>query len=71
MAISFNKNSKPKVLSSCEHCGKKADDYFDCANLTCHRLFIACQTCKEDYQGLCKVELSRSKTLASPQIFLN
>lgn len=51
-------DSKHKVISSCDLCGDKSDNYIDCANIHCksNRHFIACkECCDKDGKAYCKV----------------
>lgn len=40
-------------ISICKHCHLPCDVYYNCANMDCNDLFIACPTCIETYQGCC------------------
>lgn len=42
-----------ETISSCIHCGKSADLYFNCANMDCNELYIACLSCAEERKGCC------------------
>ena len=41
------------VLAHCHQCGTKADSHKNCANQTCHLLFIQCENCAQNYQDCC------------------
>lgn len=41
------------VLSHCHQCGITCDDHCNCANDSCHLLFIQCSSCKKKSQGCC------------------
>ena len=55
IAIGLNKNNK-EPLTECEWCGKKCDDYLNCHNLDCDKLFICCEECMEKYNKSCSEE---------------
>lgn len=47
--MSFEANSpEHKVISNCEKCGVASDYYVNCANLMCHKHFIACPKCEDE-----------------------
>lgn len=56
MAVSFNQKKESKILTNCKLCGKKSDNYIDCANKTCHDLFICCADCASKYNEYCSEE---------------
>jgi len=41
------------VLAHCHQCGASCDTYRNCANDSCHGLFIQCDNCNVKYQGCC------------------
>lgn len=42
-----------EVISHCHQCGKPCDAHVNCANNSCHLLFIQCPECAEKYEGCC------------------
>ena len=42
-----------EVISRCRHCQETSDIYFNCANMDCNELFIACPSCADKLQGCC------------------
>ncbi|MBI5274631.1 MAG: rhodanese-related sulfurtransferase [Chlamydiales bacterium] len=42
-----------EVISSCVFCAATSDTYYNCANMDCNELFIACQACIEKMKGCC------------------
>ncbi len=42
-----------EIIARCHQCGKPADTHVNCANDSCHLLFIQCEECKENYEGCC------------------
>ena len=59
LAIEINeKNINP--LTDCAWCNKKCDDYINCHNLDCDKLFICCNECMEKYNKSCCEECTNS-----------
>lgn len=59
LAIDINKkNIEP--LNECVWCNKKYNDYINCHNLDCDKLFICCEDCKELHNKSCSEECSNS-----------
>ncbi len=46
----------PDVISKCHQCGEPSDDHTNCANDSCHILFIQCPKCKEHYENTCSIK---------------
>lgn len=44
------------VLGQCFNCGVSCDDYTNCANQECNRLFIQCTNCRSDMESFCSKE---------------
>jgi UPF0176 protein len=42
-----------EVISHCHQCGQPADTHVNCANDSCHLLFIQCDACAEKYEHCC------------------
>ncbi len=42
-----------QIISRCHQCGKPCDTHTNCANETCHILFIQCPECAEKHNGCC------------------
>jgi UPF0176 protein len=40
-------------ISNCCHCHLPIDVYYNCANMDCNELFLACHACIETYKGCC------------------
>ncbi len=62
MSVAFNKELPSKVLTNCKLCKKPSDNYIDCANLSCHDLFICCTDCAKINKEYCS-EDCRKKCL--------
>ena len=41
-------------ISLCQFCQSKSDTYYNCANMDCNALVIACPACMEKEQGCCQ-----------------
>ena len=41
------------ILSNCHICGTPCDTHVNCANASCHLLFIQCDACKEQLSNCC------------------
>ncbi len=44
------------ILSNCHVCGKPCDTHVNCANASCHLLFIQCDDCREALSNCCSNE---------------
>ena len=55
VAIGIN-NVNTIPLNECAWCGKKCDDYLNCHNIECDRLFICCEECGEMKNKSCREE---------------
>lgn len=55
MITNSDTKSGSKVLGECAHCKKASDRYIDCVKPDCHQLFICCQDCEKQHQGLCPI----------------
>ena len=44
------------VLGTCLSCGQSCDDYTNCTNVDCNRLFIQCEGCREKTGSTCGSE---------------
>lgn len=53
MAIPLSEEAH-SVISSCHHCGSSADEYYNCANMDCNKLFISCTSCRDELRGCCQ-----------------
>ncbi len=54
LVVPLDEKSEP--ISSCTHCGKAHDTYYNCANMDCNELFIACVDCLRAHKGCCSSE---------------
>ncbi len=44
------------VISNCHQCGSSCDTHINCANESCHLLFIQCDECAEKMENTCSAE---------------
>jgi UPF0176 protein len=59
MAIPINSPGKEKVIAKCYHCEKPWDDYINCTNVECNKLFLCCRECQIDWNEGCSEECSK------------
>ncbi len=45
-----------QIISRCHQCGQPCDTHTNCANKSCHLLFIQCPECAEKHKGCCTPE---------------
>ena len=45
-----------QIVSNCHQCGNPCDTHVNCANESCHLLFIQCNECKEKMNSCCSKE---------------
>jgi len=58
LAVDLNNNKK--ALNNCVWCSSPCDDYINCHNLDCDKLFICCEDCKESNNKSCSEECSNA-----------
>lgn len=57
-------SSEPaELISECKHCREKTDLYFNCTNMKCNELFLACNVCAEKMKGCCCIACGESSSL--------
>lgn len=44
------------IIATCHQCGTPSDDHNNCANESCHLLFIQCKSCAEKFDHCCSKE---------------
>lgn len=57
IAIDLNRK-KSDFLAACELCGNKSEDYINCHNLDCDKLFSCCNECRIKFNASCSEECS-------------
>jgi len=56
--VSHISGGKPVV--NCTHCDVPSEDYYNCHNLDCDKLFIACTTCAKEHEITCSQECHKA-----------
>lgn len=46
-------DSAAEPISCCAFCQEKSDRYYNCANMDCNQLFLACDRCVDESKGCC------------------
>lgn len=59
IAIGIN-NAGSEPLAECKWCSKKCDDYLNCHNIECDKLFICCSECRLLHNKSCSEGCSRA-----------
>ncbi|MCH1430516.1 MAG: rhodanese-related sulfurtransferase [Chlamydiales bacterium] len=59
LSVGVNEDDED-VISTCEFCSTKSDRYYNCANMECNKLFLACPSCLEKVEGCCCQECGHS-----------
>ncbi len=49
------------VISECNICNNKCDEYINCHNMDCDKLFISCKNCQEELNKSCSEECKCAK----------
>ncbi len=52
-----------KIVSNCHQCGAPCDTHVNCANESCHLLFIQCDDCKKQMNNCCSDECKKINAL--------
>ena len=58
--ISIEINKKANDFFDCDLCSKMANDYLNCHNLDCDKLFSCCDGCKIEFNASCSLECSKA-----------
>jgi UPF0176 protein len=56
VGVEINHTPDKRIVGTCRHCGAPTEVYYDCANVVCHRQFLACDSCVETYHECCSTE---------------
>jgi len=59
-----------EIISHCHQCGKPFDTHVNCANDSCHLLFIQCPECAEKYEGCCSDACCSIKNAPAEEKFI-
>ena len=52
-----------EIVSNCHQCGAPCDTHVNCANESCHLLFIQCDDCKKQMNNCCSDECKKINAL--------
>lgn len=55
MVVPISKKNN-ETISECHYCDKPVDRYFNCSNMDCNELIIACPTCYQEHKGCCSAD---------------
>jgi UPF0176 protein len=48
------------VIGTCHHCQVSIENYYNCANMDCNRLFLCCPDCLKQFVGCCSEKCQSS-----------
>ena len=54
------------VYSRCQHCGILCDTCYNCHNMTCSQVFVACSACAARYRCCCSAQCAAGSVLEAP-----
>ena len=54
-------SNENKIISNCKLCNKKTNQYINCHNLKCDKLFLCCNSCKKELNNSCCERCKNSK----------
>ena len=57
----------PDVIANCHQCGNAFDTHTNCANESCHLLFIQCEECEETMENCCSDDCKAINRLPYPE----
>lgn len=63
LAVSIDPAKESEVISHCRYCQALSDTYYNCANMDCNELFLACAACAEQRKGCCCSECQSGSRL--------
>lgn len=56
ITVPINHTDDRRVVGTCYHCGIPAEVYDNCVNEMCNRQHLACEECRNQFEGACSVE---------------
>jgi UPF0176 protein len=59
------------IISKCHTCGAPCDTHINCAWDPCHKLFIQCDTCREQLEGCCSEECRQNHLVSNVKYCLS
>ncbi|MBL4887006.1 MAG: rhodanese-related sulfurtransferase [Flavobacteriaceae bacterium] len=57
----------PDIIANCHQCGNPFDSHTNCANESCHLLFIQCGACKKTMENCCSDDCKTINRLPNPE----
>lgn len=54
-------DEKTEVIGKCHHCETEFENYYNCANMKCNKLFICCKECLKEFLGCCCSECKNAE----------
>lgn len=64
IGVSVNRVDE-KIITHCLHCGKIADQYINCRNVTCDQRHIVCPDCEKTHEHFCSVSCKEEQLARS------
>jgi UPF0176 protein len=64
-------SSSGEVITECQHCGEKEDQYLNCHNLECDKLFVCCEACSKKMNFCCSGECKGSERHRLKKVILD
>jgi UPF0176 protein len=55
------------IIGKCHCCDVPNEDYYNCANMDCNKLFLNCKICLTQHNGCCSAECAKSPRLRPVQ----
>lgn len=55
LSVPISKEDTP-VIGKCHHCKAPIENYYNCANMDCNKLFLCCHDCLQQFSGCCHDE---------------
>jgi UPF0176 protein len=53
LSVSISEKEPSELISQCIYCKTSTDYYYNCANMDCNELFLACTSCAKEHLGCC------------------
>lgn len=53
ISVPINHTGERNIVGKCWHCGEPTERYINCADDTCHRQHLVCDTCLDSKHGYC------------------
>ncbi len=63
LSVPISEKEEAPSIGKCSHCGAASETYYNCADMDCNELFLACPSCAETFQGCCCAECQTSPRL--------